>query len=139
MASATAKDSSEESGDELLSLKIRLAVGLLFSTPLLVLMILRLAMVMPPEWVKWLELALATVVFFYCGYTFHVRGLQSWIRQCPPRLNMFTLINLGTSVAYFYSVVACIFPGPFTSEFRDPETGEIMLFFDAAAIIITVG
>ena len=54
------------------------------------------------------------------------------------RLNMYTLVSLGTSIAYFYSLIAVIFPNIFPDTFRDNESREIVLFFDAAALIIEV-
>ena len=58
----------------------------------------------------WVELGLATPVVLWGGWPFFVRGVQSIINRS---LNMFTLIGLGVSVAYLYSVIAELFPGIF--------------------------
>jgi Cu+-exporting ATPase len=116
----------------------RLAVGLGGSVPLLVIMIMRLAGYEMAHWMMWLELALATPVFFFTGFPFHVRGLKSWVQQFPPRLNMYTLINLGTSVAYFYSLVAALAPpDAFGAAYRD-ERGDLLMYFDVAGIVVTL-
>ena len=69
--------------------------------------------------------ALATPVVLWGGWPFFVRGVQSVINRS---LNMFTLIGLGVSVAYIYSVVAKIFPGIFPASFRN-ATGEVGRLF----------
>jgi Cu+-exporting ATPase len=123
---------------EMCLLYARLAVGAIGSFPLLVIMMMRVAGYAMPHWVMWLELALATPVFFFTGFPFHMRGVSSWVQQCPPRLNMSTLINLGTSVAYVYSVVAALSPvGVFGDAFRD-DAGELFMYFDVAAIVVTL-
>lgn len=123
---------------ELLLTYARLILGVVGSLPLLVILIMRLSGAPMPHWIMWFELALSTPVFFVTGFTFHARGLKSWVQRCPPRLNMFTLINLGTSVAYFYSLVAVASPADvFGASFRD-ENGELLLYFDVAAIVITL-
>ncbi len=133
---AAAPDAAERRA-ELLTL-VRLGVGVLCSVPLLVMMIMRLARVFMPHLTMWLELALATPVFFFSGAAFHMRGLKSWVQQFPPRLNMFTLVNLGTSVAFFYSMVAVVSPtDTFGDAYRD-EHGELILYFDVAGIVITL-
>jgi Cu+-exporting ATPase len=80
------------------------------------------------------ELVLATPVVLWCGWPFLVRGVKSVINRS---LNMFTLIGLGVSVAYIYSVIAELFPGIFPPSFRS-ETGEVAVYFEAAAFIVTL-
>ena len=86
------------------------------------------------SWLDWTELILATPVVLWCGLPFFERGLAS-VRTM--NLNMFTLIALGTGVAYLYSVVATLAPGIFPDEFRGHE-GEVGVYFEAAAVIITL-
>lgn len=81
----------------------------------------------------WIELVLATPVVLWGGWPFLVRGWQSLINRS---LNMFTLIGLGVSVAYVYSVVAKLFPDMFPISFR--EMGEVPIYFEAAAVITTL-
>src|SRR5262245_60490500 len=82
----------------------------------------------------WVELALATPVCLWGGWPFFVRGWQSIVNRSP---NMFTLIALGVSVAYGYSVVATLFPQWFPEGFRD-EAGEVGVYFEVSAVIVTL-
>ncbi len=82
----------------------------------------------------WVELGLATPVVLWCGWPFFVRGVQSVINRS---LNMFTLIGLGVSVAYIYSLVAKIYPEIFPTSFRN-TSGEVGVYFEAAAFIVTL-
>jgi Cu+-exporting ATPase len=77
------------------------------------------------------QFALATPAVLWGGWPFFVRGAQSVITR---NLNMFTLIALGTGVAYAYSVVALLAPSIFPPDFRDAHGG-IALYFEAAAVI----
>src|SRR5208282_4973823 len=77
------------------------------------------------------QLVLATPVVLWGAWPFFVRGVRSVITR---QLNMFTLIAMGTGVAYLYSLVAALAPGRFPPAFRDAHGG-IALYFEAAAII----
>jgi P-type Cu+ transporter len=77
------------------------------------------------------QFILTTPVVLWGGWPFFVRGAQSVVTR---NLNMFTLIALGTGVAYGYSVIALLGPGLFPPGFRDPHGG-IALYFEAAAVI----
>jgi Cu+-exporting ATPase len=77
------------------------------------------------------QLALATPIVLWGGWPFFVRGAQSLVTR---HLNMFTLIAMGTGVAYLYSVVAVLAPGLFPADFRDAHGG-IALYFEAASVI----
>jgi len=81
-----------------------------------------------------LELALATPVCVWSAWPFYVRAAAS-VRNRS--LNMFTLIGLGVSVAYLYSVIAALLPGIFPASFRQ-ESGEVAVYFEAAAVIVTL-
>lgn len=80
-----------------------------------------------------LELALATPVCLYAAWPFYQRAVQSVIHRS---LNMFTLIGLGVGVAYGYSLVAALLPGLFPPSFR--EAGEVAVYFEVAAVIVTL-
>lgn len=80
---------------------------------------------------QWLQLIIATPVVLWGAWPFFVRGWRSLVTR---NLNMFTLIGLGVSVAYGYSVVATIFPGIFPATFRGHD-GAVALYFEAAAVI----
>ncbi|MEI9936533.1 MAG: heavy metal translocating P-type ATPase [Pseudomonadota bacterium] len=81
-----------------------------------------------------LELGLATPVCLWAGLPFLQRGVRSLKNRS---LNMFTLIALGVSVAYSYSVVALFAPGLFPDSLRT-DHGELGLYFEAAAVIVTL-
>jgi Cu+-exporting ATPase len=82
----------------------------------------------------WIEFALATPVVLWGGLPFFQRFWTSLVNRSP---NMFTLIGLGTGVAYLYSVVATIAPGIFPASLR-PMTGYPDVYFEAAAAITTL-
>ncbi|WP_417483287.1 heavy metal translocating P-type ATPase [Maricaulis sp.] len=82
----------------------------------------------------WLELALATPVVLWAGWPFLQRAVQS-LRS--GHLNMFTLIGLGVSAAYIYSVTAVLLPGIFPDEFRHMG-GHVAVYFEAGAVIIVL-
>jgi Cu+-exporting ATPase len=82
----------------------------------------------------WAELVLATPVCLWSGWPFFVRAVQSVANR---HLNMFTLIGLGVSVAYCYSLAAALFPSVFPPSFRD-ESGSVAVYFEAAAAIVTL-
>ena len=85
-------------------------------------------------WLSWVELALATPVVLWGGWPFFVRGWQSVVTR---NLNMFTLIALGVGVAYVYSLLGTLLPGIFPASFRN-ELGEVGVYFEAAAVIVTL-
>ncbi len=81
----------------------------------------------------WIELVLTLPVALLAGWPFYVRGVQSVINRSP---NMWTLIGLGTSVAFIYSVVATIAPQIFPAAFV--TAGSVAVYFEAAAVIISL-
>ncbi len=82
----------------------------------------------------WVQLLLGTPVVLWGGWPFFVRGWQSIVNRS---LNMFTLIGLGVSVAYLYSLVATLAPGVFPEPFRS-HGGAVAVYFEAAAVIVTL-
>ena len=81
----------------------------------------------------WIQLALATPVVLWAGWPFFVRG---WASVRTMKLNMFTLIAMGTGVAWLFSVVATVAPGIFPDAFR--MDGVVDVYFEAAAVITTL-
>ncbi len=122
---------------ELIGMTRRFWIGLALTAPLLVFMIgdmlpgQPLRHLVSPRVTAWTQLVLATPVVLWCGWPFFVRGWQSLVNRS---LNMFTLIALGTGLAYAYSVVATLAPGLFPAAFRT-HGGEVGLYFEAAAVI----
>ncbi|MEL3891720.1 heavy metal translocating P-type ATPase [Ferrovibrio sp. MS7] len=80
---------------------------------------------------NWIQLVLATPVVLWAGWPFFQRGAVSIATR---QLNMFTLIAMGTGIAWAYSLVATIHPGLFPPAFRGPD-GAVAVYFEAAAVI----
>jgi len=129
--------SGEDKNEELIDMSRRFWISTLLALPAFI-----LAMVadLAPAWlprglslraVQWIEFALATPVVWWGGWPFFVRGWRS-IRTW--NLNMFTLIALGVSVAWTYSVVALLFPRIFPAVMR-MKGGRVDVYFEVAAVI----
>lgn len=82
----------------------------------------------------WVQMILATPVVLWCGWPFFERGWQSLKTR---HLNMFTLVAMGTGVAWAYSMVAALLPGVFPETFRSSD-GIVAVYFEAAAVITTL-
>src|SRR3954469_16333882 len=80
---------------------------------------------------NWIQMLFGTPVVLWAGWPFFARG---WASLKNRSLNMFTLIALGTGVAWAYSVVATLAPGVFPAGFRGPD-GAVAVYFEAAAVI----
>ncbi|WFU72639.1 heavy metal translocating P-type ATPase [Bradyrhizobium sp. CB2312] len=90
----------------------------------------------PHNWIdqslsNWIQLVFATPVVLWAGWPFFVRGWQSLVTR---NLNMFTLIAMGTGVAYVYSLAGTLTPQIFPATFRGHE-GAVAVYFEAAAVI----
>lgn len=84
--------------------------------------------------IVWIEFLLSTPVVLWGGWPFFERGVASIVRR---KLNMFTLIAIGSSAAYGSSVVAALAPGIFPASFREAD-GSVASYFEAAAVITTL-
>jgi Cu+-exporting ATPase len=130
----------EEDSSELRDMSRRFWFAVALAAPLLVLamsdMLLgRLtASLLSPRVRVLVELMLATPICLWAAWPFYVRAVQS-VRNRS--LNMFTLIGLGVSVAYGYSLVAALVPGIFPKSFRG-ESGEPAVYFEAAGVIVAL-
>ncbi|MBJ6126864.1 heavy metal translocating P-type ATPase [Microvirga splendida] len=80
---------------------------------------------------NWIQMLLATPVVLWAGWPFFVRGWQSVVTR---NLNMFTLIAMGTGVAWIYSMVATLAPDVFPAAFRGHD-GSVAVYFEAASVI----
>jgi P-type Cu+ transporter len=80
---------------------------------------------------NWIQLVFATPVVLWAGWPFFVRGWQSLLTR---HLNMFTLIAIGTGVAYLYSLAGTVAPGIFPANFRG-HGGAVAVYFESAAVI----
>jgi Cu+-exporting ATPase len=118
----------------------RFWVSLLLTAPLLAVAMVSMLPGMPVQhalpdgWLPWIELLLATPVVLWGGWPFFQRGWSSVVNHST---NMFTLIAMGTGVAYLYSLIATLLPGIFPASFRSmgdhPD-----VYFEAAAAITTL-
>jgi len=93
-----------------------------------------MAEIIDPSLRQWLEMIVSAPVIIWGGWIFYVRAIQSVVTR---NLNMFTLIGLGVSVAFTYSVIATIFPGIFPPEVFN-KVGVVPVYFEAAAVITTL-
>jgi len=120
---------------ELADMTRRLWIGLVLSLPVLALEmgghLTNLHMLVGAKISSWIQFVLATPVVLWAGWPFFERGWQSLKTR---NLNMFTLIAMGTGVAWIYSVVAIAAPGLFPPAFRNSE-GTVAIYFEAAAVI----
>ena len=128
---------------ELVDFTRRFFVGAILGVPLVAVSMGPMAGLPVKEWLSglggahmaaWVELVLATPVVLWCGWPFLVRGARSVITG---NLNMFTLIALGVSAAFSFSVVATVAPGIFPGGFRQPD-GSVGVYFEAAAVIVVL-
>ncbi len=130
----------EEENPELVDMTRRFWTGVVLTVPLLLIAMSDLIPGHPVERIvsmrslSWVQFVLATPVVLWGGWPFFVRGWQSIANRS---LNMFTLISLGVSVAYVFSVIAMLFPEIFPVSFRD-AAGGVPVYFEAAAAITTL-
>nr|WP_279613808.1 heavy metal translocating P-type ATPase [Ancylobacter polymorphus] len=121
---------------ELIDMTRRFWIGLALAAPVFALemgahLIPALHHAVPPNVSNWVQLVLATPVVLWAGWPFFVRGAQSVVTR---HFNMFTLIALGTGVAYLYSLFAVLVPGLFPPAFRGAD-GAVPVYFESAAVI----
>jgi Cu+-exporting ATPase len=120
---------------ELVDMTRRFRIGLALAVPVVALEmgghLIGLHGWLGPQASNWLQLAFATPVVLWAGWPFLVRGWQSVVTR---NLNMFTLIAMGTGVAWGTSVIATIAPQMFPAAFRGPG-GAVAVYFEAAAVI----
>ena len=120
---------------ELVDMTRRFWIGLALSLPVVALEmgghLTNLHMLLGPTLSNWVQLVIATPVVLWAGWPFFERGWRSLMTR---NLNMFTLIAMGTGVAWIYSVAATLAPGIFPAAFRGDE-GAVAVYFEAAAVI----
>ena len=125
--------------EELVDMTRRFWVGLVLAVPVFLLemgshVVPSLHHMVPPELSAWIQFALATPVVLWAGWPFFVRG---WASVLTRNLNMFTLIAMGTGIAWLYSVAALMAPQLFPAAFRGPG-GHVPVYFEAAAVIVVL-
>src|ERR1700735_1491329 len=119
---------------ELIDMTKRFWIALVLTAPVFAIEMgrhLGLAHLVAPSWSNWVSFALSTPVVLWAGAPFFARG---WRSVASRHLNMFTLIAMGTGVAYLYSAIGTLFPQIFPAGFRDAH-GAVAVYFEAAAVI----
>lgn len=130
----------EEDNPELRDMTRRFWFAAALSLPLVAIVMIDMlpsrpiSSVLPGRTRAFIELALATPVCLWSAWPFYVRAVRS-VKNMS--LNMFTLIGLGVSVAYVYSLIATLLPGIFPESFRG-HGGEVAVYFEAAGVIVTL-
>ena len=118
----------------------KFTIATLFTVPILLIAMSDMLMNNPltkissqQNW-NWVQLVLSIPVMFYAGWMFFQRAWKSVVTW---NLNMFTLIGIGTGVAFLFSVIAMLFPDIFPPQFRT-MSGTVFVYFEAATVIITL-
>ncbi len=125
----------EAANPELRDMTRRFWVGVALAAPLAAIaMGEHVSAMLASRLMVWVQLVLTTPVVLWCGWPFFRRGWASLVNR---RLNMFTLIALGTGIAYGYSLIAALLPGIFPASFR-MEDGMVPVYFEPAAVIVTL-
>jgi Cu+-exporting ATPase len=130
----------EAANPELADMTRRFWIGLLATVPLLLIAMSDLIpgnplkQIIPSRFLVWIEFALATPVVLWGGWPFFERGWRSIVNRS---LNMFTLIAIGTGIAYIDSVVATFFPGLFPEALRGHE-GQPPVYYEVASSIVVL-
>ena len=129
-----------EDNPELRAMTSRFWVSVLLTAPLLAIAMadmlpgMPVQSILPNGWLPWIELLLASPVVLWGGWPFFERGWASVVNRST---NMFTLIAMGTGVAYLFSLLATVFPGIFPPAFREMN-GTAPVYFEASAAIVTL-
>lgn len=118
----------------------KMKVAVLFTVPIFAIAMIEmmnenplLSLMNASKW-NWVQLFLSLPVIFYACWTFFARAWKSLVTM---NLNMFTLVGIGTGVAFLFSLVGLFFPNIFPSEFKT-EHGTVMLYFEATTVILTL-
>ena len=124
-------DAAQERAREIKSLTKLVTVGAMLTIPVFAIMMLHMVNHMwLPEWMTnpWLQAVLITPVMFYCGRPIHAVGFPALAHRAP---DMNSLVSLGTSAAYIYSLAVCIIPWAFPEGSREP-------YFESVGVVITL-
>ena len=121
-------------------LLIKMKIALLFTVPIFIIAMGELipgnplAKIFPQHTWNWIQLILSLPVVFYTCWMFFERA---WTSIKTMNLNMFTLIGIGTGVAWLFSIVAMFFPEVFPEQFKT-EAGTVFVYFEATTVILTL-
>jgi P-type Cu+ transporter len=118
----------------------KMKVAVVFTVPVFAIAMIEmipnnpLLKIMDAKYWNWVQFIISLPVVFYACWMFFVRSFKSIITW---NLNMFTLIGIGTGVAFLFSLVGMFFPSIFPDEFKT-ETGAVLLYFEATTVILTL-
>jgi P-type Cu+ transporter len=118
----------------------KMKVAVVFTVPVFAIAMIEmipnnpLLKIMDAKYWNWVQFIISLPVVFYACWMFFVRAFKSIITW---NLNMFTLIGIGTGVAFLFSLVGMFFPSIFPDEFKT-ETGAVLLYFEATTVILTL-
>ncbi|MEE9437973.1 MAG: heavy metal translocating P-type ATPase [Saprospiraceae bacterium] len=118
----------------------KMKIALLFTIPIFVIAMSEmipgkpLEKILPQITWNWLQFALSLPVVFYAAWMFFERAYKSIITW---NLNMFTLIGIGSGVAFVFSIVALLMPNIFPVQFKS-ESGTVFVYFEAVTVILTL-
>lgn len=122
------------------SLWHKMKIAMLFSIPIFIISMSDmipnnpLYQIMKLEYWNWIQFAFTLPVVFYACWMFFERAYKSIVNW---NLNMFTLIGIGTGVAFLFSIVGMLFPDVFPPQFKS-ENGTVHLYFEATAVVLTL-
>jgi Cu+-exporting ATPase len=129
----------EEEDTAYVDLWRKMKIALVFTIPVFIISMMEmlhnnpLLQVMETQKWNWVQFILSLPVVFYAGWMFFVRAWKSMLTW---NLNMFTLIGIGTGVAFLFSVAGLLFPQYFPDEFK--HHGTVSLYFEASVVILTL-
>ena len=118
----------------------KMKIAVLFTVPIFIIAMMEmmennpLHKILPAIYTNWVQLFLSIPVVFYACWMFFVKAYKSIVTF---NLNMFTLIGIGTSVAFLFSLVGLFFPTLFPTEFKN-HNGSVSLYFEATTVILTL-
>ena len=133
------KPMDEEENKSYKDLLRKMKIALVFTLPVFIISMLEmlhnnpLLQIMETQKWNWIQLILSLPVVFYAGWMFFVRAWKSIISW---NLNMFTLIGIGTGIAFLFSIAGLLFPDYFPNEFK--HHGTVSLYFEATVVILTL-
>ncbi|TDD97090.1 heavy metal translocating P-type ATPase [Flavobacterium cellulosilyticum] len=131
--------SDNEENKTYIDLLRKLKIAIAFSLPVFIISMLEMVpnnplhQIMETQNWNWVQFILTLPVVFYAGWIFFIRAWKSILTW---NLNMFTLIGIGTGIAFLFSIVGLLFPEYFPEEFK--QHGSVSLYFEATAVILTL-
>ncbi|WP_395051448.1 heavy metal translocating P-type ATPase [Flavobacterium sp.] len=133
------KPSDSDENKTYLDLLRKMKIAIAFSLPVFVISMMSmlpndpLLQVLDTQSWNWVQFILTLPVVFYAGWIFFIRAWKSILTW---NLNMFTLIGIGTGIAFLFSIAGLLFPDYFPNEFK--HHGSVALYFEATAVILTL-